>query len=133
MAAPPEDAPMDAVRRFVEAFNRDDVHGMQAACTDATSIVDDFPPHAWSGPRAITRWYGEMAGMASGEGMSDWSVTLGDPRRVVISGEAAYVAVDADVRWREAGTPAERACRMALSLQLDGDGWRISALAWAWS
>jgi hypothetical protein len=133
VAAATEIGPMDPVRQFVEAFNRNDVDGMQAACAGTTSIIDDFPPHEWSGPSATTAWYREMAGMATGYGMSEWSVTLGEPRHVVVSDGHAYVAVPADVRWLQDAKPNERACMMTMSLREDADGWRISSLAWAWS
>lgn len=71
--------------------------------------------------------------MASGEGMSEWSVALGEPRHVVVSGARAYVVVPVDVRWLQDAQPAERACTMAMSLHQGADAlWRISSLAWAW-
>jgi hypothetical protein len=133
LAASTEIGPMAPVRRFVEAFNRDDADGMQAVCTDTTWIIDDFPPHEWSGWHATSSWYREMAGMASGYGMSAWSITLGEPRHVIVSEGLAYVAVPADVRWLQVERPAERACLMTMSLRETEDGWRISSLAWAWT
>jgi hypothetical protein len=124
---------MGPVRQFVDAFNLDDVDGMQAACLDTTSIIDDFPPHEWSGPFATTTWYRAMAGMATDAGMSGWSVTLGEPRHAIVSDGHAYVAVPVDVRWLEDAKVAERACVMTMSLREGTDGWRISSLAWAWS
>jgi ketosteroid isomerase-like protein len=124
---------MDAVRQFVEAFNRNDVDGMQAACTEATWIIDDFPPHEWSGRQATSSWYRDMVGVAPGYGMSEWSITLGEPRHVNVSEGRAYVAVPADARWLQDAKPAERACVMTMSLSQIADRWRISSLAWAWS
>ena len=66
--------PMTAVRAFVEAFNNDDVDLIQVACEDETLIIDDFPPCAWSGSRAATRWYQDMVRMAGEFGMSEPSV-----------------------------------------------------------
>jgi ketosteroid isomerase-like protein len=123
---------MGALRRFVDAFNADDVAGMQAACTDATSIVDDFPPHAWNGSRATSRWYGEMASMAGRYGMAAWSVALKEPRQVTVSDRDAYVIVPVDVRWSQDGAPAARTGTMTLALGEGPDGWRISACAWTW-
>jgi len=124
---------MGAVRGFVEAFNIDDVQGMQAACTETTSIIDDFPPHEWSGPYATTTWYREMAGMATGGGMSNWSIALGEPRHAIVSDRRAFVVVPADVRWLQDAKLSERACLIAMSLREGTDGWRISSLAWAWN
>ena len=105
MTGSTEIGPMVAVRQFVEGFNNDDVDLPQAACADETSIIDDFPPHEWTGRGATTRWYREMAGMATGYGMSDWSVTLAEPRHVAVSDWQAYVVVPVDVRWMQDGTP----------------------------
>lgn len=124
---------MVAVRRFVEGFNLDDVDLAQGACLEVTSVIDDFPPHLWTGHRATTRWYSEMSEWAAEYGMSDWSLTLGEPRHVIVSDRDAYVAVSVAARWSEDGTPAERTGSLAVALREPPDGWRISALAWSWS
>ncbi len=90
---------MVAVRRFVEGFNNDDVELCQTACSEETSIIDDFPPHEWIGREATTRWYRDMAGMAAEYGMSDWSVLLDEPRYVTVSDRHAYVVVPLAARW----------------------------------
>lgn len=133
MAQSTESGPLAAVRRFVEAFNADDVEGMQAACTSETAIVDDVPPHEWSGPGATTIWYRGMAGMASGFGMSDWSVALDEPPQVTASGEQAYVVHPIHVRWQQDGKSIERPGFMTMALRDGPEGWRISALAWTWN
>ena len=124
--------PMVAVRQFVDGFNDDDIEVAQAACADETSIIDDFPPHEWTGPGATTRWYREMARMATGYGMSDWSVALNEPRHVEVSDQQAYVLVPVGVRWLQAGAPVERTGTMTMALHEGAEGWRISALAWTW-
>ena len=133
MTGSTEIGPMVAVRQFVEGFNNDDVDLAQAACADETSIIDDFPPHEWTGRGATTRWYRDMARMATGYGMSDWSVTLDEPRHVTISDRHAYVVVPIDVRWLQDGTPVERTGSMTVALREGAEGWRISAYAWTWN
>jgi hypothetical protein len=123
---------MVAVRRFVEGFNNDDVDQAQAACLDETSIIDDFPPHQWTGCRATTRWYRAMAGWAAEYGMSDWSLTLDEPRHVIVSGRDAWVMVPVAARWLEDGAPADSTGSLAVALREPPDGRRISAFAWTW-
>ena len=125
--------PMVAVRQFVEGFNNDDTDRMQQACLDETSIIDDFAPHEWTGPRATTRWYLEMARMATGYGMSEWSVTLAEPSDVTVSDRLAYVVVPVGVRWMQHGTATLRTGFMTMGLREGSEGWRISALAWTWT
>jgi hypothetical protein len=124
--------PMVAVRQFVEGFNKDDIDLAQAACADETSIIDDFPPYEWAGRGATTTWYRDMARMATAAGMSDWSVTLNDPKHVIVSDGRAYVVVPVDCRWREGAAPVERTGSMTVSLLEGAEGWRITAFAWAW-
>ena|SRR6478736_1919016 len=128
-----ETGPMVAVREFVGGFNADDAVRMQAACTGETSIIDDFSPHEWSGSGATTRWYLDMSGMASGYGMSAWSVTLDEPREVTVSGGQAYVVVPVGVRWLQEGKTVERPGFLTASLREEAIGWRISAFAWTWT
>jgi ketosteroid isomerase-like protein len=133
VAASTEIGPMGPVRQFVEGFNSNDVDLAQAACTDETTIIDDLPPHQWTGPLATTSWLRDMARLAKDYGMSKWSVTLGEPRHVIVSDGHAYVVVPADVRWLQDGTPAERACLVTMALRQNADGWRVSSFAWTWS
>jgi hypothetical protein len=123
---------MVAVRRFVEGFNNDDIDRAQAACADETSIIDDFPPHEWTGRGATTRWYRDMAGTAAEYGMSDWSVMLDEPRHVVVSDRHAYVVVPFAARWLQDGTPAERTGSLTAALREPTEGWRVSAFTWTW-
>ena len=123
---------MVAVRRFVEGFNADDADLVQSACTDAISIIDDFPPHQWLGTGATTRWYRDMAEWATGYDMADWSVLLGEPRHVTVSGADAYLVVLFAARWLEEGQPAERKGSLAVALRENVQQWRVCALAWTW-
>ena len=74
-----------------------------------------------------------MARMATGYGMSEWSVTLDEPRHVAVSDRHAYMVVPVDLRWLQEGTQEERTGFMTLSLREGAEGWRISALAWTWN
>ena len=133
MAGDIELGPMVPVRAFVEAFNNDDVDLAEATSADEALIIDDFPPYEWSGNRAVTRWYRDMALMAGKYGMSEPSVELEDPRHVVVSDGHAYVVAPIDVRWLQDGTPEERTGCMTMAVREDAEGWRISVCAWTWN
>jgi len=47
---------MVPVRQFINGFNKSDIKMAQAACADGIFIIDDFPPHAWDGSGAISKW-----------------------------------------------------------------------------
>lgn len=73
-----------------------------------------------------------MAEFAAGYGMSDWSVTVNEPRVTVSDGEA-YAVVPVDVRWLQGGTPDERTGFMTVALREGAEGWCIAACAWTWN
>jgi ketosteroid isomerase-like protein len=124
---------MAAVRQFVAGFNSNDVQLAQAACADVNSIIDDFPPHEWTGPGATTMWLNDMARMGAEYGMSDAAVTLDESHaQVIVSDKHAYAVVPVDVHWLQDGAPDARAGRLTLALRDEPGGWRIAALAWAW-
>jgi hypothetical protein len=124
--------PMAAVRSFVEAFNNDEPDLIQAACEDDTLIIDDFPPHVWSGSRSATRWYQDMVRMAGEFGMSEPSIRLEEPGRVIGADGSAYVVVPVDVRWQESGAPGQRPGYMTMAVREGAEGWSLSACAWTW-
>ncbi len=133
MTGPTDIGPMIAVRRFVEAFNRDDVTLAQKACADQMTIIDDFAPYEWSGRAATEAWSRDMVAMASGYRMSEWSVTLEEPVMEIVSGHSAYLVVPIDVHWLEDGAAAERRGSVTLVLREDAQAWRISTLSWTWN
>ena len=132
MAGTIQGALMVAVRAFIDAFNRNDVIGAQAASTSETTIIDDLPPHLWTGSQATTRWLSEMARMGAESAMSDPAVTPEEPRHVLVSDRRGYFVVPVDVRWLQNGRPDARTGSMTFAVGDEGDGWRISALAWNW-
>ena len=42
-------AVMKPINQFVNGFNKGDMESAMAACSEATAIIDEFPPHTWSG------------------------------------------------------------------------------------
>ena len=133
MTGSTEIGPMAAVRQFVEGFNHGDIDLAQAACADETTIIDDFPPHEWTGRGAATKWFRDMARMGAEYGMSDPSVTLDEPSHVLVSDRRAYVVVPIHVRWLQDGSPEERTGSITVALREGAEFWRISAWAWTWN
>src|SRR5262249_28313289 len=84
---------MAPVRQFIDGFNKGDIKMAQAACADQTFIVDDFPPHEWSGAGATSKWFHDLARMGKKNGMSEAFVTLRKPRQINVTGKHAYMIV----------------------------------------
>lgn len=97
---PEASAVLAPVHRFVDGFNSGDTQAALAACTDAMSIIDEFPPHEWHGAGALQRWFADYDTDARRKGISDGVVTLDEPRHVDIDGEYAYVVLAANYDFK---------------------------------
>ncbi|WP_229899118.1 nuclear transport factor 2 family protein [Streptomyces capoamus] len=87
--------PMTAVARYVDAFNRGDADAMAAQCADPMQILDGMAPHVWHGPTAGADWWRDVVAEGEHLGASQYRITLGEPRRVDVTGPHAYVVVPA--------------------------------------
>jgi len=120
------------VRHFVESFNKGDTKAAAAACADETSVIDEFPPYAWHGAGACTKWMEDYDADAKKNAITDGAVTLGNPRHVDITADQAYVVVPASYTYKKKGRPVkETASTFTLVLQRGKEGWRITGWAWA--
>ena len=122
---------MAPVRQFVDGFNKSDIKMAQAACADQTFIIDDFPPHAWGGPEAISKWLDDLQIFGKQNDSSDWFVTLGKPRHVDVADAHAYVVVPTNLSYKKKGQLVKEAGLMTLVLHKGTSGWRIAAWSWA--
>jgi len=69
-------AVMKPINQFVNGFNKGDMQSAMAACSEATAIIDEFPPHTWSGAGACQKWVDDYAADAEKNGIKDGVVTL---------------------------------------------------------
>jgi ketosteroid isomerase-like protein len=129
-AASQETDVMVPVRQFITGFNKSDSKIAQAACADAIFIIDDFPPHAWDGSGAISKWLHDLDSFEKKNGTSDPSVTLGKPRHVDVTGAHAYVVVPTKLSYKKKGQLVKETGLMTLVLHKSTAGWRIAAWSW---
>ena len=87
-AATAQAGPMDAVHRFVDAFNKGDVAAAAASCAEQTSIIDEFAPYEWHGAGACARWMGDYDADAKRNAITGGVVTLGAPRTLMSAATA---------------------------------------------
>jgi len=131
-AGPDTAGVMASVHQFVDAFNKGDAKAVAAACSDQTSIVDEFPPHEWHGAGGCAKWMQDYDAAAKQEGITDGVVTLGTPRHIDITADRAYVVVPADYAYKQKAKPVkETGSLFTLVLQKSAPGWRI--VGWAWT
>ena len=70
--------PMDAVRRYVDGFNRGDVKTMASTFAVPGMILDGMAPHVWHGTTAAQDWYRDVLVEGEQHGASGYVVTLSD-------------------------------------------------------
>ena len=131
-AQPDTAEPLAAVRQYSEGFNKGDVKAMAAWCAVPMSILDGMAPHVWHGPTACEDWYRDA--MTEGEhlGATDYSVALGEPLHVQITGDSAYVLLPATMSFKLRGQPVTQSgATFTVALRKADGGWRIAAWAWA--
>lgn len=122
---------MAPVRQFVDGFNKRDIKMAQAACNDQSFIIDDFPPHEWRGSGATSKWLNDYDGYAKKNDITDGFVTLGKPRHIDVTGNAAYVVVPTNFSLKKKGKVVKETGLMTLVVHKGGGGWRITAWSWA--
>jgi len=122
---------MTTVNQFVDGFNKGDMKAASAVCADQASIIDDFPPHAWSGSGACAAWASDYEAFAKQNGLTDGIVTLAKPKHIEVTGDVAYVVIPADFTYMKQGKPTkEQGATFVLVLKKAAAGWRITAWTW---
>jgi ketosteroid isomerase-like protein len=123
---------MTVVRQFVDGFNKGEVKTAVAACSEQTSIIDEFPPHEWHGAGACLNWANDYDADARKNGITDGVVTLRSPRHIDITGDRAYVVVPVNYTFKKKGALIkEVGSTFTIALQKEKDAWRITGWAWA--
>ena len=124
--------PLAVVHQYMDSFNRGDVKAMAATCAVPMSILDGMAPHVWHGPTASEDWYRDA--MTEGEhlGATGYSVVLGEPLHVQITGDSAYVVVPTTMSFKVHGRQVTQSgATFTVALHKVNDGWRIASWAWA--
>lgn len=123
---------MATVHQFVDGINKGDLKTAFATCAAPSSIIDEFPPHAWQGATACADWANDFDAYNKKNGITDAIATVGKPRHVDVTGDRAYVVVPATYAYKQKGKPVtESGSTLTVALQKVAAGWRMTG--WAWS
>ena len=122
---------MAAVHQIVEAFNKGDSKAFLSACSDQTSIVDEFAPHEWHGTAGCSKWMSDYAIYAQKTEIADAVTTLGAPKRVIVSGDDAYVVVSAKCVYKQGGKAINESVIVTTALHKGDSRWRLTGWTWA--
>jgi hypothetical protein len=119
------------IRAFIDAFNKGDMKTAAATHLASVSIIDEPPPHYWTGAGAFNGWAGDLAKDAKANGDTDGKVILGSTTDESVSGDHAYTVMNAIYAYTEKGVAMREHGRFTFALTGGRGGWKIAA--WAWS
>ena len=125
-------AVMKPINQFVNGFNKGDIESAMAACSETTAIIDEFPPHTWSGAGACQKWVDDYVADAEKNGIKDGVVTLGKPSHFESTADHAYVVIPSSYTYKQKGKRvAQIGSMFTFSLNKGANGWAITG--WSWS
>jgi hypothetical protein len=128
---PPAD-PAATVRHYLECFNQGNPKAVAAVCADPMSILDGMAPHVWHGPTATEEWYRDAMIEAEHLSVTNYSVTLGEPKHNDITGDSAYVVFPATMSFKLQGMGiTQTGAYFTAALRKIDDAWRIVSWGWA--
>ncbi len=123
---------MAAINQAVIDFNKGDYNGWAAACASPSQIIDDFPPHVWSGPTACSDWVTAFQAFVKKNKMTSMTVIFGTPWKMAIAGNVAYVVLPATLHFNQNGKPMKLlGSVMTIALKKSAGGWLMTGWTWA--
>lgn len=128
LAAPASTAAMGPVRAFIDGLNKGDIAAATAAHATDVSIIDEFPPHIWRGPKAFQTW---LADFAKDKTVTEPVMTLGKTTRADVSADRAYLVVPATFTFKSKGEPMREPGQFVFVVRKAAGAWKIAAWAWA--
>src|SRR4051794_13567397 len=75
------------VHQWAQGFNKGDEKSIAESCAEHASLVDDFPPHEWSGTGACTRWLADFQIFARQAAITDAVIAVGKPGHVDVTAD----------------------------------------------
>jgi hypothetical protein len=120
------------VKQFVEDFNRGDSKAAFALYSKGSvSIIDEFAPNIWQGPKALQMWAADYDKHAAATGVTEGKVEVGAATRIEKTATSAYVVMPAVYLYKEHGKPVREEAQIASVLHKEGGVWKI--VSWTWT
>jgi ketosteroid isomerase-like protein len=119
------------IRQINSAFNKGDSKLAATYLLPSLSIIDEVPPHLWTGPSAFAVWSKDLEAFDKAHGISGERVGLGAVKREVVSGDMAYVVIEATYFYTQKGLAMHEPAQLTYALKKTAAGWKIASQAWA--
>lgn len=119
------------VHQFIDGFNQGDNKAVNASfVTTGLTIIDDIPPHVWTGTNALQTWINALTAADRKEGKTDQSVTVGTPTREISNGARGYLVVPVVYHYKQRGKAEHEPAQMTFALQKVSAKWLIAGWSW---
>ncbi|HEX4024832.1 MAG TPA: nuclear transport factor 2 family protein [Steroidobacteraceae bacterium] len=130
-AATPRTEVLATVHQFFDNFSKGDMKAAAAAVSpDGLVIMDDVPPHVWSGANALEAWGKAVAAAGQGGNMTDPAAKIGKPTSVIVDSDSGYVVLPVAFTYKQKGVAMRQAAHMVYSLRKAASGWQITGFTW---
>lgn len=119
------------VIKATAAFDKGDAKIFGPLLAPSQSVIDDVPPHYWSGPRAIMTWNSDLHKSPAGGGIADPTMTLHASKFILVDGDRAWAPMPATFTYKDHGKPERETGTLTFALQKIAGQWKILGFAWA--
>ncbi|MFL5240227.1 MAG: DUF4440 domain-containing protein [Rhizomicrobium sp.] len=120
-----------AINNMNTAMNKNDTKAAAAYYTADGVILDEFPPHVWSGANVYDHWAADFDTYSKAHGDTDALVTISKPSHVTAGGDRGYAVVPALYTYKEHGKKVTEHGLWTFAMQKIGGVWKIAGWAWA--
>jgi ketosteroid isomerase-like protein len=102
-----------------------------ATCGLPVTIIDEFPPHVWSGPHGCRDWAAAFGTYNTTMGITDPAAKIGKPRLITVSGDTAYVIAPTTYSYKQNGRKVTEAhATLTIAFARTAGTWLMTAWSW---
>jgi ketosteroid isomerase-like protein len=119
------------IGHFNHGLNSGQMDEAFATCGLPITIIDEFPPHVWSGPHACQDWAAAFGAYNQTVGITDPVAHIGKPRSITVSGDTAYVIAPATYSYKQNGKKVTEAhATLTVAFARTVGTWLMTGWAW---
>lgn len=122
---------MATITKLNDGLNSGNLAAPEGIYAAGATIIDEFPPHYWSGEHAHADWAAAFEAIAKAQAVTEPKLTMGKALHVNIEGDRAYVVLPMLLTQKVKGKPEREHGLWTFAMQKGAGGWQIAAWSWA--
>lgn len=124
--APPDPGIVALPAKMVAALISNDQAALRTNCAASATVIDEFPPYAWSGADACVKWAAAFKAFAAQMKLTNPKGTVKPKPFVDVSGTHAYMTAQVRFEALLSGKPFPEEGTWTFVLVKSGSGWKIT-------